>query len=123
MKQHFEKVAQGILRTTRRLLHTTYYILPSFFVPLVAFATVTPPKDVNELIDRIGDFIVDPIIFTLFTIAFVVFIWGLVQFVANLSNEEARSTGQKHMVYGLIGMAIMVSVRGIIEKTIEQLGS
>jgi len=86
----------------------------------------TMPKDVNDLLNKISDFVIDPIIFTLFTVAFVVFIWGLVQFVGHLDNEEARSTGQKHMIYGLIGMAIMISVNGligIIQKTIQQFGS
>lgn len=95
------------------------------FFPLVALAQTTP-KDVNDLLNKIGDFVIDPIIFTLFTIAFVVFIWGLVQFVGHLDNEEARSTGQKHMIYGLIGMAIMISVNGligIIQSTIRTFGS
>ena len=112
-----------------RFVSSTISLAAVSLLPLVSAAQGTPvgppPRDVNDLLNRISDFIIDPIIFTLFTIAFVVFIWGLVQFVSNLSNEEARSTGQKHMIYGLIGMAIMISVNGIIgiiQATIRQLG-
>lgn len=95
--------------------------------PLVLYAQLTnPPKDATELLNRISQFIIDPILFTLFTAAFVVFVWGLVQFVAHLDNEEARSTGSKHMIWGIIGMVVMVGVNSIIaiiQNTIQQLGS
>lgn len=98
--------------------------------PFLAFAgnaskLVNPPENVTELLNRISAFIINPIIFVLFSAAFVVFIWGLVQFVANLDNEEARSTGGKHMLWGLIGMAIMAGVVGIvaiIQNTIASIG-
>ena len=83
-------------------------------------------KDATELLNRISTFIINPIIYLLFAAAFVIFVWGLVQFVAHLDNEEARSTGGKHMIWGIIGMVIMVSVNGIIyiiQNTILQLGS
>ncbi|PIQ68530.1 MAG: hypothetical protein COV91_03690 [Candidatus Taylorbacteria bacterium CG11_big_fil_rev_8_21_14_0_20_46_11] len=97
----------------------------SFLFPLVTLATDTSPANTTDLLNNISKFLINPMIFTLFSIAFVVFIWGLVQFVANLNNEEARSTGGKHMIWGLIGMAIMVSVNGIIgiiDSTVKQIG-
>lgn len=97
-----------------------------FSAPLVLYAQlIDPPKDATELLNRISTFIINPIIFTLFTVAFVVFIWGLVQFVAHLDNEEARSTGGKHMIWGIIGMVVMVGVNSIIsiiQNTIAQVG-
>lgn len=86
---------------------------------------VDAPKDATELLNRISINIINPVIYTLFTAAFVVFIWGLVQFVAHLDNEEARSTGGKHMIWGIIGMVVMVGVNGIIAiilNTISQIG-
>src|SRR3989338_4072851 len=101
----------------------------SFFLPLAVFAdniTLTnPPEDATDLLNRISQFIINPMIFTLFSAAFVVFIWGLVQFVAQLDNEESRSTGGKHMLWGIIGMVVMVGVNSIIaiiQNTIGQIG-
>ena len=98
-----------------------------FFTPLISFAQqlVNPPANANELLNRIGTYIVNPIIYLMFTVAFVVFIWGLVEFVAHLDNEEARATGGKHMLWGIIGMAIMSGVVGIvaiIQNTIAGIG-
>jgi len=92
-------------------------------LPLVEITD--PPANATDLVNRISTFVLNPIIYVLFAAAFVVFIWGLVQFVANLDNEEARSTGGKHMLWGIIGMAIMAGVGGImniIQNTITQIG-
>lgn len=79
----------------------------------------------TDLLNNISTFIINPLIFVLFTAAFVVFIWGLVQFVANLDNEEARSTGVKHIMWGIIGMVIMAGATGIINlinNTVKSFG-
>ncbi|MEK7170424.1 MAG: hypothetical protein AAB767_03995 [Patescibacteria group bacterium] len=114
--------------------YTTVVWRPLFLLatPLIALAGDTPlveitdpPADATDLVNRISTFILNPVIYVLFAAAFVVFIWGLVQFVANLDNEEARSTGGKHMLWGIIGMAIMAGVTGIviiIQNTITQIG-
>ncbi|MDO8619854.1 MAG: hypothetical protein Q7R64_00700 [bacterium] len=90
-----------------------------------AGGVVDPPENVTELLNRISTYIINPLIYVLFTAGFVVFIWGLVQFVAHLDNEEARATGGKHMLWGIIGMVVMVGVVGIvniIQNTIASIG-
>lgn len=98
-----------------------------FGLPAVLFAQVNPsPRDATELLNRISTYVINPIIYILFTVAFVVFIWGIVQFVGNLDNEEARSTGAKHMIWGIIGMVIMVGVTSIvdiIQNTLRNIGA
>ena len=100
---------------------TCYSVLWGFPRALSAGA----PANATELLNNISKFVINPVIFILFSAAFVVFIWGVVQFVANLDNEEARSTGAKHMVWGIIGMVVMVGVNSIvdiIQSTIRQVG-
>lgn len=101
---------------------TRYPLLVLFLSPLIVFA-----KTINAtvLLNRISTFVIDPIIYLLFAAAFVVFIWGLVQFVMKMDNEEARSTGVKHIIWGIIGMVIMVGVNAIIaiiDATIRSIG-
>ncbi|TSC58836.1 MAG: Uncharacterized protein Greene041679_38 [Parcubacteria group bacterium Greene0416_79] len=94
--------------------------------PFAARAAAHTSFTATDLLNNISTFIINPLIYILFSAAFVVFLWGLVQFVANLDSEEARSTGGTHMLWGMIGMALMVSVRGIIgiiQNTIQSLGS
>ncbi len=103
----------------RGALHATRYTLVFTFPFLASALTAT------DLLNRISTFIINPIIYVMFASAFVVFIWGLVQFVANLDNEESRQTGGKHMLWGVIGMVIMVGVNqiiNIINETLKQLG-
>ena len=96
-------------------------------IPLLGLFYALPVHalDAVEFLNRIGLYIINPVIYVLFTIAFVVFIWGLVQFTANLNNEEARSTGAKHMLWGIIGMVIMVGgnkIADLVFGTVQQIG-
>ena len=69
----------------------------------------------SDLIDRFVFYIIDPIILLVFALGFFLFIWGLVQFLINIeSDSKGRSDGKRHMVWGLVGMLIMISVYGII---------
>ena len=108
--------------------HKLYNVLVSgaLLAPLCAVAgSGEMPGNVTDLLNGISAVIINPIIYMLLTAGFVVFIWGLVQFVSHLDNEEARSEGGKHMLWGIIGMVIMVGVVGIvniIQNTIASIG-
>jgi len=67
-----------------------------------------------NLISNINSQIIAPIILLLFTLALVVFFWGVADFIRGADNEIARDTGRKHMIWGIIGIFIMVSAWGII---------
>jgi ABC-type phosphate transport system permease subunit len=68
----------------------------------------------DTLITKFGTYIVNPLLLVIFAAGFFMFMWGLFQFMLNSSNSESTSEGQKHMIYGTLGMLIMVSVYGII---------
>jgi len=68
----------------------------------------------SVLVSRITEFIIQPLIGLLFAAATVVFVWGIFQFIAGSDSEDARSEGKRHMLYGLIGMFIMVAAWGIL---------
>lgn len=76
------------------------------------------------LLDNIENFIINPAIKLLFGVALIVFLYGLVRFVAKAGDQKSREEGKKSMLWGIIGMAIMASVYGIqtvIVNTISQL--
>lgn len=85
-----------------------------FHIPFLLLPLLARALDSTQLLNAISTHIINPLIFVLFAAAFAVFIWGLVQFVGNLDNEESRSQGVQHMIWGIVGMVIMVSVNGII---------
>ncbi len=69
---------------------------------------------VDQLISKVATAIVNPILGLLFAVALLMFIWGVFEMLWNSSSDEARSTGVKHMMWGVIGMTIMTSAWGIL---------
>lgn len=71
---------------------------------------------VDTLIGRINEHVLNPLIMLLFAVAFVRFIIGLFNFFKSKSSgsDDGIEKGKTHMVWGIIGMVIMVSVFGIM---------
>lgn len=67
-----------------------------------------------NLLTKISEQIINPLIDLMFAVAVVFFIYGVVEFVRSSDNEEARDKGKEHMVWGVVGLFIMVSVWGIM---------
>ncbi|MES2202872.1 MAG: hypothetical protein V4474_00910 [Patescibacteria group bacterium] len=81
--------------------------------------------DVTTLVNNVTRVLINPAILLIFGIALVVFIWGLVQFLwaANVGGKESN-TGKQHMLWGVVGMFIMVASFGIltlIQNTVNSL--
>lgn len=67
-----------------------------------------------DIYNRFNEFIVDPAMLLIFSAGFVLFLWGLVVFLSNLDETGKRQEGLNHIIWGLVGMLIMVSIWGII---------
>jgi len=66
------------------------------------------------IVERINDVIINPILIFLFAAALLIFFWGIVEFIGGMESEEKRSTGKRHIFWGIIGMFIMFAVWAII---------
>ena len=71
-------------------------------------------SSLDILVGNIVVNIITPIVLLLYGVALVFFIWGLINFIRGADNEEARSTGQKHMLWGIVGLFIMTSAYAIM---------
>lgn len=58
----------------------------------------------------------------LFSIAFIVFFWGLSKFILNSDNEEEIRKGKNYMVWGILVLFILISFRAIISFMTNELG-
>lgn len=74
------------------------------------------------ILDRINQFILNPIIGLLFAIAFLVFFYGIFQFIATETSDTKREEGKKKILWGLVGMFIMFSAYGIIRLILITFG-
>jgi len=77
---------------------------------------------VDTLMQSINKVIINPLIIFLFALAMVYFIYGLAKYLLSPDNEEVRRTSKSHMLWGIIGMFIMVSVFGIMNLLLTTLG-
>ena len=84
-------------------------------IPTAEASVVTLMKSVNKVI-------INPLIILLFVLAVVYFVYGLVRYLLSPDNEEIRKSSKSHMLWGIIGMFIMVSVFGIMSLIINTLG-
>jgi uncharacterized membrane protein len=82
----------------------------------VAYASV------STLVNSIEKVVINPLIIMVFAIAFVYFLYGVIQFVLNPENQEKRSVGKSHMLWGIVGIFIMVAVFGIMRLILNTLG-
>lgn len=70
----------------------------------------------NQVVAAIDTYIIDPLLLMIFAAGLLVFVWGLFQFMVAQSTTDKHGIedGKRHMIGGIVGMFIMVSVYGII---------
>lgn len=68
-----------------------------------------------QILENFVTFLINPAILVIFAAGFLLFIWGLVQFLLALNKSGTEyDEGKQHMLWGIVGMFIMASVYGII---------
>lgn len=55
-------------------------------------------------------------------VAVVVLLWGVVQMIAGAGDEEKRKAGRQKIVWGIIGIVVMVAIFGLVEFVIDAFG-
>ncbi|MBI5003634.1 hypothetical protein HZC00_00895 [Candidatus Kaiserbacteria bacterium] len=68
----------------------------------------------QALVQKMTTYVIDPLMLILFACGFFLFMFGMVEFLFKKSRGQDSPEGKNHMIYGVIGMLIMVSVGGII---------
>ncbi len=80
--------------------------------------------DTCSILSRLIAYIVNPILILLASLAVLVFVWGIVQYLWKLRGGESTSDGKQHMLWGLVGLFIIVStvkILSIISETVNGL--
>lgn len=82
------------------------------FIPALGYAAGIPA--VNTLVNKISDVILKPLVYLMFALASLVFIWGAQGFVGAADDAEARSKGAQQMLWGIVGMIIMLGAAVLV---------
>lgn len=95
---------------------------------LLTFALLLIPglshaQDFDNVQDLLGGVqnILELLVPILIGIAVIIFIWGVVQFVARAGDDEKRKEGRKKMVWGIVGLVVIVAVWGLVNFVIGAL--
>jgi uncharacterized membrane protein YidH (DUF202 family) len=89
------------------------------FLPKIAYASF------DSFMANVSTQIINPLIVLLFGLAIAFFLYGVLEFILNQENEEAKTNGRSHMIWGIIGLTIMMGVwviMGMIIKTFNLKG-
>lgn len=76
----------------------------------------------DAFIGKVDTLIINPLILFLFALAIVYFLYGVLEFIMNQENEEKKTSGKSHMIWGIIGITIMLGVwtiLGIVLNTLN----
>lgn len=80
-------------------------------LPAFAFAAV---EDLGDAIGVVTNLITKSIIPLVFALALAVFLWGVVQYVINSGEEAKKEKAKQFMIWGIIGLTVMVGVWGLV---------
>ncbi len=84
------------------------------FAPFMALAQVPAgTRDVSSLLVFVRSLLTTATVIIL-AAAIVYFLWNVFKYVMAAGDEEKRKEGQSGIIYGIIGIAVMVSVYGLV---------
>ena len=99
------------------------------FLPLLAFAQVTGTFNscagvgtgtIQGVLCVIGD-ILNIAIPILIALGVVYFVWGVITYVI-ASDEEAKKAGRNRMIFGIIGLVVIIAVWGLVRIVTNTFG-
>lgn len=76
----------------------------------------------SNAIANFQTYILYPSMKIVFALGMMLFVYGLVEFLWDLDNPGAKESGKQHMVWGIVGVLIMVSVWSIIAIVLGTFG-
>ena len=68
----------------------------------------------NKFLGKVVVQIINPLILLLAAAAFVLFIWGVFEFIRKAGDETARVEGRRAIMWGLVGLVVIFGAYGII---------
>lgn len=92
------------------------------FIPTIAYAA--DGISIKQLMFRISFYLLNPLIIFGFVVALIYFIWGMLAFLRDRdTNATASNEGKQHMLYGILGLTLMVSAFAIMRLIATLIGS
>ncbi len=68
-----------------------------------------------SVVTRVENAILFPVMSFMLSVALLMFLWGMYEFVRDAESDTAREKGKTHMLYGIIGMLVMLCALAILK--------
>lgn len=87
---------------------------------LTAALYLSPMLLLAQELDNLGGFteelssLIDTLIPIVFGLALLFFLWGLAKYILASGDEDAKETGKRIMIWGIVALFVMASVWGIV---------
>lgn len=88
-------------------------------LPLAAFAQGT--SGINNILTQIIGTL-NIVLTLMFVLITIFFIWGVIQYVTAGGDDEKLAKGKKHMLWGIIGLAVVAAAWGFARLLIGYFG-
>jgi hypothetical protein len=129
IEEHYQFIIRSLFRRRREklleiiinIMRKKLIVLSGFVLglaPVMAFAQNAQSCDtvqsgtVQKLICVFGN-ILDTIIPILVVLGLVYFVWGVITYVIS-DDEEAKKAGRDRMIFGIIGLVVIVGLWGLV---------
>ena len=89
------------------------------FFTNIAYASVD--SSVDSFIAKVDTLIINPVILLLFALALVYFLYGVFEFISHQESEQEKTKGKSHMLWGIVGITIMMGVWVILRIVLNTL--
>lgn len=81
---------------------------------MYAYAATEAQIAAQGFLTKINEAILYPLIVFMLALALLVFLYGAFEYVKGASNDGDRETGRRHLLYGTIGMLVMLSAISLL---------
>lgn len=88
----------------------------------LAAASTAEFSEVDRLLGKIYEYILNPIIYFMYMIAVALFLYGIVEFLMHRDDPAAVKTATSHVIWGLLGFVVIFGVKGIILIIAQSIG-
>ena len=79
-------------------------------------------EKVYNILSNINTIIINPIIIIIMAVALLVFVYGVFEYIWKSKSDPAKmKEGRSHMMWGLFGLFIMISVMGLFKLLLNSL--
>ena len=93
-------------------------------MPIAALAATSKclptSTNIGDIFCKIGE-ILNSVIPILILLGVVYFVWGVITYVIS-KEEEAKKAGKNRIIYGIIGLAVIIAMWGLVNILVRTLG-